>query len=67
MFKLETLNLQYVTDEHGQKTAVIIPMTQFEKLLEELEDQNWGKAATDALSQSQMVGENQFMSTLMEF
>lgn len=38
MLKLETLNLQYVTDEHGQKTAVIIPMPQFEELLEDIED-----------------------------
>ena len=30
--------LQYLTDEHGAKTAVVLPIADYEKLLEDLED-----------------------------
>jgi hypothetical protein len=30
--------LQYLTDEAGQKTAVVLPITDYEKLLEDLDD-----------------------------
>ena len=30
--------LQYLTDEHGAKTAVVLPISDYEKLLEDLED-----------------------------
>jgi len=30
--------LQYLTDEHGERTAVVLPMTDYEKLLEDLDD-----------------------------
>ena len=30
--------LQYLTDEHGERTAVVIPMTDYEKLLDDLDD-----------------------------
>ena len=30
--------LQYLTDEHGEKTAVVLPISDYEKLLEDLED-----------------------------
>jgi hypothetical protein len=30
--------LQYLTDEHGAKTAVVLPIFDYEKLLEDLED-----------------------------
>ena len=30
--------LQYLTDETGKKTAVVLPMTDYEKLLEDLDD-----------------------------
>ena len=30
--------LQYLTDEHGAKTAVVLPISEYEKLLEDLED-----------------------------
>lgn len=32
------LDLQYVTAPSGEKTAVILPIAQFEELLEDLED-----------------------------
>lgn len=32
------LDLQYVTGPSGEKTAVILPIAQFEELLEDLED-----------------------------
>ncbi len=30
--------LQYITDEHGERTAVVLPITDYEKLLEDLDD-----------------------------
>ena len=30
--------LQYLTDEAGTKTAVVLPITEYEKLLEDLDD-----------------------------
>ena len=31
------LKEQYITDDHGKKLAVIVPIKQYEKILEELE------------------------------
>jgi hypothetical protein len=31
-------NLQYVTNQAGEKTAVILPINEFEELLEDLQD-----------------------------
>ena len=30
--------LQYLTDEHGERTAVVLPINDYEKLLEDLDD-----------------------------
>ena len=30
--------VQYLTDEDGKKTAVVLPITEYEKLLEDLDD-----------------------------
>ena len=30
--------LQYLTDEHGDRTAVVLPINEYEKLMEDLED-----------------------------
>ena len=30
--------LQYLTDAHGDRTAVVLPISEYEKLLEDLED-----------------------------
>lgn len=38
MMKVANLNVQYVTNETGEKTAVILPIAEFEELLEDLED-----------------------------
>jgi len=35
---LKELNLQYITDDTGQKTAVILKLADFEELMEDLED-----------------------------
>jgi hypothetical protein len=32
------MNTQYLTDDAGRKTAVLLPIDQYEKLLEDLED-----------------------------
>ena len=31
-------SLQYLTDEHGERTAVVLPISEYEKLLQDLED-----------------------------
>ena len=38
MTKLDELQLQYVTDGDGQKVAVILPVRQFEELMENIDD-----------------------------
>ncbi|MDZ4800512.1 MAG: hypothetical protein SGI92_20335 [Bryobacteraceae bacterium] len=38
MLDLKTLNLQYVTDENGEQTAVIIPIGTFRDLVEDIDD-----------------------------
>jgi hypothetical protein len=35
---LMSQTLQYLTDEHGERTAVVLPITDYEKLLEDLDD-----------------------------
>ena len=30
--------LQYITDEHGARSAVVLPISYYEKLLEDLDD-----------------------------
>lgn len=38
MVGAENLDLQYITNEAGDKTAVILPLEQFQQLLEDIED-----------------------------
>lgn len=38
MLKLKELQVQYITDDAGVKSAVILPIAQFQELLEDLED-----------------------------
>ncbi len=38
MLDLKQLEVQYVTDHTGEKTAVILPITEFQELLEDLAD-----------------------------
>ncbi len=35
---METLPKQYIIDDKGQKTAVILPVKEYEELLEDLHD-----------------------------
>jgi hypothetical protein len=35
---IRDLQAQYITDESGKKTAVILPIEEFEELLEDIED-----------------------------
>ncbi len=30
--------VQYLTDEHGERTAILLPISAYEKLLEDLDD-----------------------------
>jgi hypothetical protein len=38
MIKLKDLHPQFVTNETGERTLVIIPIDEFEQLLEDIED-----------------------------
>jgi hypothetical protein len=38
MAELKDLHLQYITDEAGEKTSVIVPLAEFQELLEDIED-----------------------------
>jgi hypothetical protein len=38
MVRLKDLNPQYITNEAGEKTSVIIPIDEFQELLEDIED-----------------------------
>ena len=38
MIELRDLQAKYVTDENGEKTAVVLPIEEFENLLEDLND-----------------------------
>lgn len=38
MIHLRELQVQYITNETGEKSAVILPIMQFQELLEDLED-----------------------------
>jgi hypothetical protein len=38
MLDLKQLEVQYVTNQSGQKTAVILPITEFQELIEDIED-----------------------------
>ncbi len=38
MRKVSELQVQYVTNDAGKKTAVILPIEEFEELLEDIDD-----------------------------
>jgi len=38
MVDLKSLNLQYISNETGEKTGVVLPIEEFRELLEDLED-----------------------------
>ncbi len=38
MLNLKQLNPQYITTEFGKKTAVVLPISEFQELLEDIED-----------------------------
>jgi PHD/YefM family antitoxin component YafN of YafNO toxin-antitoxin module len=38
MLDLKRLEVQYVTNQSGEKTAVILPLAEFQELMEDIED-----------------------------
>jgi hypothetical protein len=38
MLDLKQLELQYVTNQAGEKTVIILPLEQFQELIEDIED-----------------------------
>ena len=38
MLTIKELQVQYITDNKGKKTAVILPIEEFQELIEDLED-----------------------------
>lgn len=52
--------LQYVTDEHGERTAVLLPIADYEKLLEDLDD----LATIAERREEPVIAHEQFLSEL---
>ncbi len=52
--------LQYLTDEHGERTAVVLPITDYEKLLEDLDD----LAAVAERRDEPVISHSQFVADL---
>jgi hypothetical protein len=52
--------LQYLTDEHGGRTAVVLPITDYEKLLEDLDD----LAVVAERRDEPVIAHEQFLSEL---
>ena len=38
MLSIDSLNIQFITDADGEKRAVVLPIDQFNQLLEDLDD-----------------------------
>ena len=38
MIRLSDLHAEYITDEKGERKAIILPISEFEKLIEDMED-----------------------------
>jgi hypothetical protein len=59
MLDLRQLKPQYVTNEAGEKTAIILPIKEFEELLEDIEDLAIVAERRDepALTHDQLVAE----------
>lgn len=47
---LEEIQAQYIVDEQGKKTGIILKIETFKKLIEELEDLHLGAMAKTALN-----------------
>jgi hypothetical protein len=52
--------LHYITDEHGARSAVVLPLPQYEKLLEDLDD----LAAIAERREEPVVPHDQFIAEL---
>jgi hypothetical protein len=50
-----SLTPQYIIDKSGKKTAVILDIDSFEKLLEEIEDIYFGSLAKKALKKEELL------------
>lgn len=50
MLRLKDLNVQYITNESGERSSVIISLKDFEALLEDLEDMTTIAARRDELA-----------------
>ena len=62
MIKLEQLQLQYLVNEKGEKTAVVLPLQEFEDLLEALED----LAIIAQINQESTISHEQFIEQLKQ-
>jgi hypothetical protein len=54
--------VQYLTDEHGERTAVVLRLSEYEKLLEDLED----LAAVAERRDEPTIPHNQFIAELKQ-
>jgi Antitoxin Phd_YefM, type II toxin-antitoxin system len=56
----ETMGAQYVVDENGKHVSVILPIDEYERLIEALEDLEDARAADDARA-AVARGEDEFI------
>ncbi len=61
MPKVKELKLQYITDPSGEKTAVILPLSEFQELVQDLAD----LAAVAERGAEPTVPHNQLLAELM--
>lgn len=57
---IEQVPFQYITDLEGHKTAVILDIALFKKLIEELEDANLGSLAETIFGQHADLNEKTY-------
>lgn len=48
-------DVQFVTDAQGRRTAVLMPIEQYEALQEQVEDQQLAKAARESLADNERI------------
>ena len=63
MPQVKELNLQYITDPSGEKTSVILPMLEFQELIQDLAD----LAAVAERRAEPTVPHDQLLAELMRY
>lgn len=62
MLDIKNLKIEYVTNREGEKTAVIVPIDNFEELMEDIED----LAAAAERREEPTIGHDQLVAELKQ-